>query len=315
MDMVRYQYGEENPTAQSLFFFQSFPYILTSFETIICFSTSSNNQDSELKHSNKQSLQSLFNIWSFSVPVDYGINLQPKGSKLNTLSLRSPYTVIPFLTAFDLNSEIGISTDQDDIDNNNWLLPSEFTDIFDISDRSKKKHYSISNNTNTTPQQKESNHQTDALHQYKPSALESLISETFNGFSPTTNQQYKNDQYENEDNDTLGLTSERKRKAPSTFTSMIENVMHGTSASKINTNNSNYLINFEKGQIMNELCEKFYQKYPFEGVKWPDKPSHFRLIDFLNDEKLHNIENVSEFAVSMRLARSVEDYELSMLQR
>ena len=68
------------------------------------------------------------------------------------------------------------------------------------------------------------------------------------------------------------------------------------------------LLTLEKGQMMNELCERFYKKYPYEGGKWPDKPSHRRLIDFLDDEKQHSADGVAQFAVSMRLARSVDEY-------
>ena len=58
----------------------------------------------------------------------------------------------------------------------------------------------------------------------------------------------------------------------------------------------------EKGQLMNELCELFYHKYPYEGGKWPDKPAHRCFVDFLEDEKLHTPAGVKHFAAVMRLA-------------
>ena len=36
MDMVRYQYDDVEPIVQSLFFFQSAPYVLTSYDTVVC---------------------------------------------------------------------------------------------------------------------------------------------------------------------------------------------------------------------------------------------------------------------------------------
>ena len=56
-----------------------------------------------------------------------------------------------------------------------------------------------------------------------------------------------------------------------------------------------------KGRLMNELCERFYRRYPYEGGKWPDKPAHRCLIDFLEDEKHHTPGGVEHFCAVMRL--------------
>jgi len=59
-----------------------------------------------------------------------------------------------------------------------------------------------------------------------------------------------------------------------------------------------------KGQMMNELCDKFYLKYPHDDGIYPSRPEHRKLIQFLEDEAQHGPTQIAEFAASVGLART-----------
>ena len=59
--------------------------------------------------------------------------------------------------------------------------------------------------------------------------------------------------------------------------------------------------NLVKGQLMNEICDNTYMKYPHKEGKWPSNPAHRKLIDFLDDESKHTFEGISDFALSIHI--------------
>jgi len=63
-----------------------------------------------------------------------------------------------------------------------------------------------------------------------------------------------------------------------------------------------------KGQMMNELCDKFFLKFPHDDLKWPSKPQHRKLIDFLDNEAMHGPKSIAEFAAGVGLCRAASAY-------
>ena len=59
--------------------------------------------------------------------------------------------------------------------------------------------------------------------------------------------------------------------------------------------------NIVKGQLMNELCDNTYLKYPHKEGKWPSNPAHRKLIDFLDEESKHTAEGIADFAASIHI--------------
>jgi hypothetical protein len=64
-----------------------------------------------------------------------------------------------------------------------------------------------------------------------------------------------------------------------------------------------------KGQAMNELCDRFYLKFPHDDGRWPSRPEHRRLTSFLDDEAMHGPRAIAEFAASVGLCRSASAYK------
>lgn len=56
-----------------------------------------------------------------------------------------------------------------------------------------------------------------------------------------------------------------------------------------------------KGQMMNELCDKFFLKFPHNDNHWPSVLQHRKLIEFLDDESMHSPRSIAEFAQSVGL--------------
>lgn len=63
-----------------------------------------------------------------------------------------------------------------------------------------------------------------------------------------------------------------------------------------------------KGQMMNELCDKFYLRYPHDDSKWPSKQGRL-LVEFLENEALQGPSSIGDFAASVGLCRSAASYE------
>jgi superfamily II DNA/RNA helicase len=62
------------------------------------------------------------------------------------------------------------------------------------------------------------------------------------------------------------------------------------------------------GQRMNELCDKFYAKYPFNTQSnWPPNAKCRLLRDFIADGKF-DVQSVAKFYHRAGLIKSVEDY-------
>ena len=57
IDMVRYQYDDVEPIVQSLFFFQSMPFIIASYESIVCLGAAPKETDSSAFRNNRLCLQ------------------------------------------------------------------------------------------------------------------------------------------------------------------------------------------------------------------------------------------------------------------
>ena len=57
IDMVRYQYDDVEPIVQSLFFFQSMPFIISSYESIVCLGAAPKETDSSAFRNNRLCLQ------------------------------------------------------------------------------------------------------------------------------------------------------------------------------------------------------------------------------------------------------------------
>ena len=66
-----------------------------------------------------------------------------------------------------------------------------------------------------------------------------------------------------------------------------------------------------KGQMMNELCDRFYLKFPHDDGRWPSRPEHRRLTAFLDDEAMHGPRAIADFAAAVGLARSSTAYKSS----
>jgi hypothetical protein len=64
----------------------------------------------------------------------------------------------------------------------------------------------------------------------------------------------------------------------------------------------------DRGLMNGYLCEAFYRRYPYEGGKWPDKPSHRRLIEYLDSDESRTLEGGANFAVTMKLARTNAEF-------
>ena len=62
-----------------------------------------------------------------------------------------------------------------------------------------------------------------------------------------------------------------------------------------------------RGQVMNELCDLFYIRYPYSGTGWP-AGVHVNLRDFLQTWYSKNFEDAAAFAVQVQLATSVQAY-------
>ena len=64
------------------------------------------------------------------------------------------------------------------------------------------------------------------------------------------------------------------------------------------------------GIMMSTLCDRFYAKFPCAAgdsttpARWPSRPEHKRLLDFLENEALHNADGVQDFANDLKLAKA-----------
>jgi hypothetical protein len=69
------------------------------------------------------------------------------------------------------------------------------------------------------------------------------------------------------------------------------------------------LCKLRNGILMNEFCEMFYDYHPYDkGQLWPSCDEHRMLVDFLESPILHNLEDLSKFAVSVDMIDSAADY-------
>jgi len=60
-----------------------------------------------------------------------------------------------------------------------------------------------------------------------------------------------------------------------------------------------------KGQMMNQLCERFYAAYPCSAqqqASWPSTKEHRALVQFLENDNLHDVDGVEAFAKKYKLA-------------
>ena len=64
-----------------------------------------------------------------------------------------------------------------------------------------------------------------------------------------------------------------------------------------------------KGQMMNELCDRFFLKYPHDDGRWPSRPQHRRLMAFLDDEAVLGPRSVAEFAASVGICKTAAAYQ------
>ena len=61
-----------------------------------------------------------------------------------------------------------------------------------------------------------------------------------------------------------------------------------------------------KGQMMNNLCERFYATYPCSAQQqssWPASKEHRAFVQFLENEALHDVDGVEAFAKKFKLAK------------
>jgi len=70
-----------------------------------------------------------------------------------------------------------------------------------------------------------------------------------------------------------------------------------------------------KGQMMNELCDRFFLRFPHDDGRWPSRPQHRRLMAFLDDEAVHGPRSVSEFAAAVGLCKTPALYASQYDQR
>lgn len=63
-----------------------------------------------------------------------------------------------------------------------------------------------------------------------------------------------------------------------------------------------------KGQMMNELCDKFFLKFPHNDAVWPSVQQHRKLVEFLDDESMHSPRSIAEFAQNVGLVSRWTSY-------
>jgi len=61
------------------------------------------------------------------------------------------------------------------------------------------------------------------------------------------------------------------------------------------------------GVLLNELCQKFYIKYPIISGEWPSN-EHRQLINFLENDSFHNYDGVAAFAARVKIVQVPSQY-------
>ena len=377
IDMVRYQYDDVEPIVQSLFFFQSMPFIISSYESIVCLGAAPKETDSDAFRNNRLCLQvtylyttthlrnvpyqytlihtlvhtlihtltrltplihvlsthhtlsiylqSLLNAWSFDVPSDRIEGFQLKGSRLNSLNLRSTVTTMQS-TALDLKPVKPGAV--------NWLT-TDLSVIFDSKDKQQQQQQQQQRGADQRQPTDASKQDQHPSNPFSPTSSSSARNSGVNAspdggaISPPPSTSTSSKGAEGNNGSTTTITGGRTSKpspphsAATTSTATatgslasasgeifsglvarsglglvsleetgptpgtnilpggtqgggIPSTMHPggmlpggvTSGENGGLGRDTYvfgLLTLEKGQMMNELCERFYKRYPYEG--------------------------------------------------